>query len=91
VRKGCLSGGWGFLGDFGGWGGIGLILMGLIWVGLLAGLALLAVWAIRRARVPANTAAYAAGGPAAREILQTQYARGEITREQYQQKRRDIE
>jgi putative membrane protein len=30
-------------------------------------------------------------GPSAREILDRRYARGEITREQYQQLRRDLE
>lgn len=78
------SGSWPFLGNFGLWGLIGAFLSLIFWVGLIAGLALLVVRAARRARMP--------GGQEdeAREILQERYARGEITREQYQQMRQDI-
>ena len=86
----CHSGTWGALGNFGVWGGIGLILNLVFWVGLIAGLTLLVVWAIRRARVHTATGAYATGQPTAKEILQAQYARGEITREQYELKKQDI-
>ena len=81
----CNSGTWGFLGNFGLWGWIGLILNLVFWVGLIAGLALLVVWAIRRAQV---TDAY--GKPTPKEILQARYARGEITREQYELGKQDI-
>lgn len=92
----CFSGNWGFLGDFGLWGWIGLILNLIFWVGLIAGLAMLVVWAIRRARVPAATGPYATGQPnagslpTAKEILQARYARGEITRDQYELKKQVI-
>ncbi len=81
----CNPGNWGFLGNFGVWGLIGLILNLVFWVGLIAGLTLLVVWAIRRTRVPA-----AAGQPTSKEILQARYARGEITREQYELGKQDI-
>ncbi len=81
----CDSGNWGSLGDFGVGGGIGLILTLVFWVGLIAALTLLVVWAVRRARVPAAT-----GQPTAKEILQAQYVRGEITREQYELMKQDI-
>lgn len=81
----CHSGTWGSLGNLGVWGWVGLILELVFWVGLLAGLILLVVAAIRRAQVPAAT-----GGLTAREILQSQYARGEITREQYELMKQDI-
>lgn len=81
----CNSGILRLFGDWGVWSWIIVILNLIIWVGLIAGLALLAVWAIRRARVP-----YAIGQPTAHEILQAQYARGEITREQYKLMRQDI-
>jgi putative membrane protein len=84
------AGNWGSTGDFGVWGWIGFILNLVFWVGLIAGLILLVVWAIRRARVPAGTDAYATGQPTANEILQAKYARGEITREQYQLMKQDI-
>jgi putative membrane protein len=86
----CGSGTWGSLGSFGVWGGIGWVLNLIFWVGLLAGLALLVVWALRRAQVPAATVPSANGQPTAKEILQAQYARGEITREQYETLKQDI-
>jgi putative membrane protein len=74
-----------------GWGWVGLILNLIFWVGLLAGLTLLVVWAIRRARVPSGSGQNTAGGQnTAKEILQAQYARGEITREQYELRKQDI-
>lgn len=81
----CFSDNWGFLGHMGGWGWIGLILNLIFWVGLIVGLTLLVVWAVRRARVPS-----ASGQPTAKEILQAQYARGEITREQYELRKQII-
>jgi putative membrane protein len=78
----CHSGN---LGVVGGW--IELILNLVLGVGLIAGLTLLVVLAIRRGRVPSSTAS---GQPTAKENLQARYARGEITREQYEQKKQDI-
>jgi len=86
----CHSGNWGSLGNMGVWGWVGLILNLVFWVGLLAGLILLVVRARRRARVPTATVPYAAEQPTAKEILQAQYARGEITREQYELRKQDI-
>lgn len=86
----CYSGNWGSLGNFNVLGGIGLILGLVFWVGLIAALTLLVVLAIRRARVSTAAGPYASGQPMAREILQAQYARGEITREQYELKKQDI-
>ena len=86
----CQFGNWGSLGSFGTWGLIGLITNLIFWVGLIAGLTLLVVWAVRRARVPAATGLYATGQPTAKEILQALYARGEITREEYELRKQDI-
>ena len=85
----CHTGTWGSLGDMGVWGWVGLILHVVFWVGLLAGLTLLAVRAMKRARVPTATVPYATGQPTAKEILQAQYARGEITREEYELRKQD--
>ncbi len=90
INEPCDSGTWGFLGDFGLGGWVGLILTLVFWIGLTAILTLLVIWAIRRVRVPAATDPHAGGQPAATEILQAQYARGEITREQYELKKRVI-
>lgn len=80
----CQSGTWGHLGNIGGMGGIGLILALIFWVGLIAGLTVLVVWAVRRARVGAVTVPSPSGQPNTKENLQARYARGEITREQYE-------
>ena len=88
----CHSGNWGSLGNMGVWSWVGLILNLVFWVGFLVGLILLAVRAVRRARVPTATVPYATGQPIPKEILQAQYeyARGEITREEYELKKQDI-
>jgi hypothetical protein len=65
---------WGSLGKLSAWGWVGLIFNLIFLVGLLAGLALLVVWFIRRARVPAGTVAYGSRQATAKEILQAQYA-----------------
>ncbi|HSF81512.1 MAG TPA: hypothetical protein VLA49_09780 [Anaerolineales bacterium] len=79
----CHMGNLGSLGSWGTWGWIGLILHLVFWVGLFAGLTLLVVWAVRRVRFPVATAPSVARQPTEMEILQVQYARGDITREQY--------
>lgn len=86
----CNTGTWGSLGNFGVWSSIGLILNLVFWVGLLAGFTLLVVWAIQHARVPAATVPYATAQRTAKEILQAQYARGEITSEQYERRKQDL-
>jgi uncharacterized membrane protein len=86
----CHSGNLGSLGNFDVWGGIGLIFNLVFWVALIAGLALLVVWALRRARVRAGTAPHATRLTTEKEVLQAQYARGEITREQYELRKQEI-
>ena len=81
----CHAGTWGSLGTMGMWGWAGMILSLIVWVGLFAGLTLLVVRAMKRARAPA-----VAGQPGTGEILQAQYARGEITREEYELRKQDI-
>ena len=80
----CHFGNWSSVGSFGVWVWVGWILHLVFWVGLFAGLSLLVIWALQRARSSAMVPS-ATGQPAAKEIVQTRYARGEITREQYQQ------
>jgi putative membrane protein len=58
----------------------------LVIFALPIGLVGLVLWAVRR------TSSGRAGGPrTAKEVLQMRYARGEITREQYQQMEKDLE
>ncbi|HXF65205.1 MAG TPA: SHOCT domain-containing protein [Burkholderiales bacterium] len=77
-------------GDYGwgwGWGmGLGMISMVLFWVLVVLGIVILVRW------IAAGT--HSASQPAARtalDILKERYARGEIGREEFEQKKRDIE
>jgi putative membrane protein len=65
-----------------GFGLWGLLLMVLLWVGLIA----LAVWLVRALFPQADRSqgGPAVQGPGARDILDRRYARGEITREEYE-------
>jgi putative membrane protein len=85
----CHFGNWG---NFGAWGWVAMILQTVFWIGLIAGVILLIVWAIRRSSQASTTVSgYAISGqPTAKDILQARYARGEITREQYQQMLDDL-
>lgn len=81
--------GWGMMG----WGGygfnpLGWILMLVFWVLIIGGVALLAVWLFRQAR----PLAVGPGAPEeSLEILKERFARGEISREQYEEMRRTLE
>lgn len=71
-----------------GFGWTGMILNLILTIGLIAGIVVLVIWLVRRfapnqqgnAISPYNTDAQ----PTPIEILQSRYARGELTREQYQ-------
>jgi len=74
---GGMMGGMGLLGGF-----IGLVFNLLILVGIV----LLVVWAVKRF----TSSNPSLGVQTPKEILQARYARGEITREQYQQMLTDV-
>jgi len=74
--------------DYGwGWGmGLGMISMVLVWVLVILGIVILVKWIAAGSSV--------AGQPPAKtalDILKERYARGEIGREEFEQKKRDIE
>ena len=71
-------------GGFGGWWLLGM----LFWVAVIVGVVALVVWAVRSA---GRGASAAAPGGDALTVLKLRYARGEITREQFEQMRNDIE
>ncbi|HSF82188.1 MAG TPA: SHOCT domain-containing protein [Anaerolineales bacterium] len=79
---------------FGTFGWIGMILNFVITIGLVVGVVLLVVWLVRR--VSANdqkslsSFEQSSSQPTPREILQIRYARGEISRDEYQQMLADI-
>jgi putative membrane protein len=59
---------------------------------LLIGLVALAVWWFReQERQRRESTGTRAGRPDALEILRERYARGEISQEEYEQKRRDLQ
>lgn len=81
-------------GWYGGFGWIGMILGGVFSLALLIGLILLIVWGVRRINSGSGSSYSNPSGSAGttpKEILQTRYARGEITREQYQQMLADLD
>jgi len=82
-------------GSFGSMGWIGWIINIVLTIGVLIGVILLVVWAVRRITnsqsgswLSSNQSG--SGLTTARDILQARYARGEITREEYHQMLEDI-
>ncbi len=72
-----------------GYGMMGFGLIGLVFnILIIVGVIVLIVWAIRRFSEPGVRPT--SGGQTPREIVQARYARGEITREQYQQMLDDL-
>jgi putative membrane protein len=71
-----------------GWGpGFGIVFMILFWGLIIFGIVAIVKWL-------AGTSANAGGAlppKSARQILDERYARGEIDRDEYEQKRRDLE
>ena len=65
------------------------ILMLLFWALIIGGIVLLVVWLVRQGR-PAGVGSGPGEGRAL-EILRERYARGEITRQEYEEMRRDLE
>ena len=70
---------------YGGMGGIGMILNFVITIGVVIGLVLLVVWVVRRTsgnhiRPDSQNLT----GQSARDIAQMRYAKGEISRDEYQ-------
>jgi len=80
MMGGGMMNGFGGMGLFGGW--IGLIFN----LAIIVGIVILIVWAIKRF----TNGSVSSGTQAPREILQARYARGEITRDQYQQILQDL-
>ncbi len=81
---------WNYMGNMGGgpgmgwgpgWGLFGVLQMGLWWVLLILGIVVLAKWLFGGAKP---------GGRRALEILDERYARGEIGKEEYEQKKQDL-
>lgn len=69
---------------FGGFGWIGMILGLVITIGVIVGLVLLVMWAVRRMSGNAQSGPHNLTGQSAIDLVQARYAKGEINREEYQ-------
>lgn len=83
MSYGFMDGGWG---QGGHWLGMGL--HGLFWFLLIGVIAITVIWAARTANRPNNQAPNS--GPSPREILDARYARGEIERDDYLVRKRNL-
>jgi putative membrane protein len=76
---------WNGFGEMGwGWIGLGVVHMLLFWVLVILGIVFLV-------RLLSGAAPPATGGGRALEILRERYARGELTREQYEQMKKELQ
>jgi putative membrane protein len=74
------------MGYYGGFGWIEMILVLVITTAVLLGLVLLVVWAVRRIGSSTKVSGNQTSGiQSAKDIAQARYAKGEITRDEYQQ------
>lgn len=83
--------GWGW--DSGGWGTgiIGMTIMMVLWVAVIVAVVLLVVWLVRQTQGGAAAGPPEAGrGETALDILKARYARGEIDKVEYEEKKRDL-
>jgi putative membrane protein len=82
--------GWGSggYGHYGGWGSplgwIGPIMMALFWIAIIVAIVFAIRYFVRQARRSGQD-------NSALEILKTRYAKGEISKEEYEEKRRAIQ
>lgn len=75
-----MGGGFGY-----GMMGFGMLFVGLFWLLLIVGVVALVVWAVRSGPTRAT-----ASQDNALEILRIRYAKGELTKEQFDAMRRDL-
>jgi len=74
-------------GFFGGWGIAWMVLIFIFIAAIITGIILLVVWLVKRSGYPAETSTRAEN---ALDTLKQRYARGEITREEYESIKKDI-
>jgi putative membrane protein len=81
------------MGHYGyGMGWIGMIIGLIFTIAIVVGIVLLIVWASRKSNgTTTQSGRLASSSQSAREIAQSRYAKGEISREEYQQILSDID
>lgn len=80
-------------GVFGGWGGtLMMFFVGFFWILIIVGGIVLVWWLVSQARPapPYPPTPPAPGGETALEILNKRYAKGEITKEEYESMKKDL-
>ena len=77
-------------GMMGGWGGgwFGGIFMIVFWILLIVGLVFLIKWLVQSTK--GNSMSPRSGSSSALEILKERYARGEINKQEFEEKKRDL-
>ena len=84
----------GGFGGMGSWGLFGGLFSWILTIGLLVGLVFLGIWLWRRFGPVEGSAAWTqsptARQPSPLDVLQARYARGELTREEYQMMQQDL-
>jgi putative membrane protein len=80
---------WGMMGGWGGYGWFGFLHM-IVWLVILAAVVVGIVWLARGAIPRSDTPPGLPRRSSGLDVLEERYARGEINREEYLQKRRDI-
>jgi putative membrane protein len=83
--------GWGMMGGYGGYGGYGFGLIHVVvWIVILIAIVALVVWLVRSLAGPGMQHHLPPRRSAGLEVLEERYARGEINRDEYLQKKKDI-
>ncbi|MFP3981324.1 MAG: SHOCT domain-containing protein [Desulfobacterales bacterium] len=77
-----MMGGWGFMGWFGG------IFMLVVWVLVIVGLIYLIKWLVQSTKTESGTPRGDSAG--ALDILKQRYARGEIDKAEFEEKKKDL-
>ncbi len=86
---GGIMNGYGMMGGYGnqfGFNPIGSIISLVIWALIIGGIALMVVWLVRNGNVNSRTSS-----ESTIEILKTRYARGEITKDQFDEMKQVLE
>ncbi len=82
--------GWGMMGGWGGYGGFGFGLLHFVfWIAILVAVVAFVIWLVRSVAAPTMHLAQPRRSPGL-EALDERYAKGEINRDEYLQKRKDI-